>query len=449
MLDPFIIWTYRTFVKPEVENWKPERSAFHTFYACLPLLRGRSKIAYNVLIQDTTDGGLKLQDLQTRLQTIHLQRLKYLWTSPHSIWSEHVQDSVDIRNPTLLLLSKMDLAKHFQPRQIFLRQIFKTRAKCHNLQPTEENEIKKETLWYNPSILIGRAPAYWPQEDEVGISTINDLLHPLEPRFLSHDELSQNFGCTATFLQVLQIRSALPFLWRRKIVNSATSNMIVKPSITTLGLSSLDITSAPAMKIYTALVKTRKPSPISSQRKWNELFPVGEDMQQKYWAEVYTSPYRAARDTKLQAFQFRVIHRILACNKFLNNIRIRPTDTCSFCPLPDTIQHFLIECPQTKIFWDNLSESFDREGDVQLNLSLRARLFGVPASHPQSAVINFLLLFVNFHVYRQKLFHQGSLSLVHLLRDLKVRLNVEQFLTVLTNRPRKFDKWRRIYATLG
>lgn len=409
---------------------------------------GKSKIAYNVLIQDICDGGLKLQDLQTRVQTIHLQRLKDIWTCPQSIWSEHVQGSVDIRNHTLLLLSKINLVKHFQPRQIFLKQIFKTWTKYHNLPPTDEDAIKKEVLWYNPSILIDRVPAFWSQWNAVGITTINDLLHPLEPRFLSHEELSQVYGCRATFLQILQVRSAIPFTWRRKIASSATENMNLKPSITTPCIS-IDITKSTAKKIYSALVETRKPSPISSQRKWNEFFPVGEDTQQEYWDEVYASPYKAARDTKLQAFQYRVVHRILACNKFLSNIRVRTTDTCSFCPQPDMLQHFLVECPQTKTFWDNVSKWFDKEGDVQLNLSVRARLFGVPASHQQSTLINFLMLFVKFHIFRQKLFHQGSLSMVHLLRDLRTRLNVEQYLTILTNRSHKFDKWRRIHNTLG
>lgn len=176
---------------------------------------------------------------------------------------------------------------------------------------------------------------------------------------------------------------------------------------------------------------------------------MGEEHLQETWAEIYKAPYLAARETKMQAFQFRVIHRVVPCNKFLKNIRIRSSDECSFCPQPDTIQHFLVQCPRTKSFWDNVSEWLDRETGIQLHVSVRTRLFGVPATHPQARVINFLLMFIKFYIYRQKLFHEGAFSTIHLLRELQTRLRVEKYITALDNKQHKFNMWTRLYAALG
>lgn len=170
---------------------------------------------------------------------------------------------------------------------------------------------------------------------------------------------------------------------------------------------------------------------------------------QEHWAKIYTLPYRAGGDTKLQALQYRVIHRVLACNKFLKNISVCRTDKCSFCPLPDTAKHFLIEYGLKKLFWGNVSSWFDKEGDIQLSLSVRSRLFGVRASQPHSSQTNFLLMFVKSYIYRQKLFNVGAFSLIQLLRELRQRLQAEKYITALDNKLHKFTKWNRIYKALG
>lgn len=72
---------------------------------------------------------------------------------------------------------------------------------------------------------------------------------------------------------------------------------------------------------------------------------------------------------------------------------------------------------------------FDKETNSQLNVSLHVFLFGLPDTFPKAKVINFILLFVKFFIYRQKLFHHGSMDLTHLLRDLRTRLQVERYLT--------------------
>lgn len=179
------------------------------------------------------------------------------------------------------------------------------------------------------------------------------------------------------------------------------------------------------------------------------IFPVDEDSSHDYWAEIYKRPYRNARDPKLQAFQFKVVHRTLPCNKFLCNLRIRPTDSCTFCQSPDTIEHFLLHCPQTKVFWLKLCDWLEREADIQLTVSTRALLFGVPDDAPNARLVNFLLLFVKFYIYRQKLFHSGSFSTIHLLRELRTRLQVEQFITTLENKQHRFRIWYRLYNALG
>lgn len=224
--------------------------------------------------------------------------------------------------------------------------------------------------------------------------------------------------------------------------------LISSPVIYSANGTVIAILKSTSKSLYSALLGYQR-SPVTSQSRWNDIFPVDQEAQQEYWTGIYKSPYRAIRDTKLQSFQFRLIHRFIPCNKFLHNIKIKRTDTCSFCSGTDTIEHFLFQCHGVQVFWKNFILWFNRETDIQLNVSLRAFLFGVPPDTPKAKVINFLLLFFKFFLYRQKLFYQGSLSLIHILQELKTRLRVEKYLTKIEHKPSHFTQWSRIYDALG
>lgn len=51
--------------------------------------------------------------------------------------------------------------------------------------------------------------------------------------------------------------------------------------------------------------------------------------------------FRAVRETKLQAMQFKILHRTFPCRVYLKTIRVFEEDTRNFFPEQDTTQHFL------------------------------------------------------------------------------------------------------------
>lgn len=371
----------------------------------------RGKVSYNLLIQDIAEGGIKLPDLTTRIRTIHLYWIKFLWNHPESIMAAVITRLTSQNTIADALQCKMNLTQGLDKTWTFISQILTTWATLHIYEPNTEKEVQEETLWDNTFIQIQRSPIFWTKWAHNGVKYINDLLHHEEPRFLSHTELADKYHMSVSFLEVLQIRTAIPCKWKRKLDTPAQQNLDAKPSISTKDGLTLTVPDKSTKVLYSALIKELKPK-ITSQGKWNEIFPVDEMSADDYWTEVYKMPYLVARDTKLQAFHFRVVHRFLPCNKFLQNIRIRGDDDCNFCQQSDTIQHFLYSCPTVKKFWSDVTAWFDREAGIQLNISMRAFLFGIPKAAPHAKVINFLALFAKFFIYRQKLYHQGSLSLI-------------------------------------
>lgn len=123
----------------------------------------------------------------------------------------------------------------------------------------------------------------------------------------------------------------------------------------------------------------------------------------------------------------------------MKNIRILRDNRCGFCPAVDSIEHFLFECPLVQVFWKDLITWIDREANLQIDISVRAFLFGIPEAVPQARLINFILLFTKFFIYRQKLFYQGSLSLIHFLQEMRQRILVEKYLNTIEKRPHFFN----------
>ena len=87
----------------------------------------------------------------------------------------------------------------------------------------------------------------------------------------------------------------------------------------------------------------------TSEKKWNEKvdFIIDETM----FNLIYVNGKELTTDTSIQNLQFKVTHRIMACNYNLKIWKIKPTDQCDYCQESDTIEHHLVDCKVAKNFW--------------------------------------------------------------------------------------------------
>lgn len=170
----------------------------------------RGKVAYNLLLQDIADGGIKLPDLPTRIATTHLYWIKYIWEQPQSLMALVFRDSVGYSDARRALESRTQVASRIHHNHTFLKAIMTTWQKLQSKEPKTEEEVVRQVIWDNRYILIQREPIFWKKWSEAGINYINDLPHDTLPRFLSRLELTQKSGITTSFLELLQIWSAIP-----------------------------------------------------------------------------------------------------------------------------------------------------------------------------------------------------------------------------------------------
>lgn len=202
-----------------------------------------------------------------------------------------------------------------------------------------------------------------------------------------------------SFLEMLRIRLSIPHAWRRMLsINwSPPPNPALRSGIelTLSGEEKMDVLNVPSKAMYQALVLARNHASAAFLH-WsdsqNQDFRV-QSMEE--WKEINRGIYRATRETKLKALQFRIMNRIVPCNEFLRCICIKDNDTCDQCGGVVTLAHLFFACPSVAAFRRAIFAWLDQGEDLHLeNITAKQFLFGLPPFLP--------------HASKIRLFHQGQ-----------------------------------------
>ena len=153
---------------------------------------------------------------------------------------------------------------------------------------------------------------------------------------------------------------------------------------------------------YKSLIKKISSTPTKSQEKW--IADCNIDENSIHWKHSYILPFHCTRETRLRTFQFKLLHRRIATNRYLNRIGISLTDTCTFCEQnSETLIHLFWDCVYTQTFWQNF-QSWLIQHQVKPNtfvLSLPICLGLV--DNIEDVLLHHALLTARFHIYLSKI----------------------------------------------
>lgn len=123
--------------------------------------------------------------------------------------------------------------------------------------------------------------------------------------------------------------------------------------------------------IYSCITEN---TPINTgQIRWNRIFNIQKDD----WKYIYEMPFYVTKCSKLQWFQYRINHKILATNQYLTKIKILNNSACTFCGKDDeTIEHLLWDCEKVQWFLNRVKQRFSVV-DIYLLFSKQEFLFGL------------------------------------------------------------------------
>ena len=173
---------------------------------------------------------------------------------------------------------------------------------------------------------------------------------------------------------------------------------------------------------------------------WNNL---NDPLDRK---SIFTVCFKTTKDSSLQWFQYRLIHRIIPVGSYLKKIQIKPTDTCTLCKeTVETIVHLFFECEKATYLWNELHHRILDVIHVDVNFTLKTVLFG-ERSYTCNKPINIILLATKQYLYTCSKKEKNP-NIMELLFVLHQKYVVEKLVAYKNLNSRKFTKTWGIWKT--
>ncbi len=173
------------------------------------------------------------------------------------------------------------------------------------------------------------------------------------------------------------------------------------------------------------------------------------------WPRIFKLPFQVIRETKIETLQYKILHRIISCNKWLFNIKIKTSDVCDYCKDIDVIPHFFFHCMNVREFWKLILNSLETISNLQLKCSPileECIIFSFPEGNisirEEISVINFCIIYIKYYIYFQRLFNNNLLDVNASKFVIKSVLETEKDICTRNGKTAHFGKHNFIYGNL-
>ena len=134
-----------------------------------------SKVAYDILIQKTCDGGLKLVDFETKVRTLKLAWVQRLCNLSQANWKAAPLFLLDTKDFNLYFKCNQETIKNLPSK--FYSEVQSSWAKLQELPNIPPNSvIRNQTIWNNRYITINNRLYAWRIWENADIEYISDIV---------------------------------------------------------------------------------------------------------------------------------------------------------------------------------------------------------------------------------------------------------------------------------
>ena len=166
------------------------------------------------------------------------------------------------------------------------------------------------------------------------------------------------------------------------------------------------------------------------------------------WEIIFTLSFKSCEETYLQSFQYKIIHRIIPCNHWLYDLKVKENPECERCKIDDTIPHFFIHCSMLNNFWTFLSNWWLRTFKAIVPNEDSFIIFGVEIN-THSVIFNYVLILAKWYIYRCKSILIKNIDFFDFLQFLKFKLVLKQLYYKYNDKMNVFDsKWGALFEIL-
>ena len=213
--------------------------------------------------------------------------------------------------------------------------------------------------------------------------------------------LENKYACEFKPLQYEGLIAAIPKEWKKVIKGDNQCIHFILKHNTSIKIDKEHkiIDEISTKDMYWLLLNCIRPK---SEKKWKDVCNI--DFSTEDWAHIYTLPGTITKDTRILSLQYKITHRILACNDKLNTWKIKDKKTCNYCNEVDTIEHYLYSCDVTYTLWKYIFNWWSHATGISMPISRNEILFGLP--NPNRDIVikhyNYVILHGKYYINKCK-----------------------------------------------
>ena len=180
----------------------------------------------------------------------------------------------------------------------------------------------------------------------------------------------------------------------------------------------------------------------ASITKWEKYLNV-HDLE---WSKHFVIPFEACRETHIQSFQYKILHRFFPCQYTLSLWYKEENAKCKSCNEIDYLEHYFYSCTPVNNFWKMVEKWWLTILGTSVALSAADVLLGIANFHNDDFIniLNFCILYGKWYISRCK--KDGvNISFIDYIKLLKDKLKLEEIESIL-NGDNIFEyKWSQFY----
>ena len=260
----------------------------------------------------------------------------------------------------------------------------------------KESAIHKSTLWYNPKIKIDGRSMCINALYKKGIIYVQDLFSE-NNQFLSYNEITQRYIIAIPFTTYLGLKKLYieHLSYSKNGLTSPKNELPLRPSFVEIICKN----SNGSKDMYNILIsKVTDIETPSTIKKWNTVLQLDNDFD---WKKLLKTSIFCTDEIRLRWFNIRILHRIIATNKYLFQCKINNSPLCSLCQNDiETIEHLFFNCDLIKDIWRQVESWIKERVDLEVKFTIKDIILNTyQVNRPE--IINRIILLVRDCIYKK------------------------------------------------
>jgi hypothetical protein len=408
----------------------------------------KDKVKRTVTIADYADGGLKMLDVESFIHAQKIMWIKRIQKGGKGSWitfPNHLLSKI-IGKQSFQCSTKIQGYSIWMPR--FYLQLFEAWNKIRKPPGDDPFKLRREILWHNKAIMIRGKEIYYKKWHEKGILILHDIVNE-NGDFKELEILKDEFGINISVMEYNSLKSSIPSPWRKALKKMR----IPKEAISGEELLFLDCSNrllalsiAKNCDAYWELVSKKQDKPNCVAIWCNEY-----NIEAENWKSIFRF-YSTIKDTRLKAFQYKILNFLLPCNLYLSRIGRSETDRCSSCNALDDTSHYLFYCPASRLLWDQLSTWWHEIVGQEIIITEIDTILGLAPRQMKiikEDQLNHIIITVKWKIYANKQLGEKT-GWNHIMRAIRTMIETLSYIASKNDKKEKHDTlWGEIAEYLN